>query len=183
MSRIFILSAFLFLLGCDKCKDVVCENGTCEEGVCHCDEYYEGDQCSYQRDPERILIQSVTMSNISSVFYGGYYWDISNSIDSLPDIALHIQAGIDKKNIYESEQVFENTTALEFHFYQGFPVVIEKLDDVLRFGLVDIDRYDQFQEFFWATSRLYIQNNGFPSSLEIEYVSGFTLKLELEYEF
>ncbi|GEM_PF-3817452 len=183
MKRLLLPLIFLFcvVVSCrDECKDVSCVNGECQEGECVCDEQYQGSDCSEERLPSLVYIDSIMIFGMDS--YTQEEWDPPHEKE--PDVYLSITESIRPQPWFESPELYENTTLGTFMFREGMPIVSEDVWNYYRFSLNDAEWSDiPPSEIYWFNMRLFVRGDGNPGFLEYRNEEGQGIKLWVRYEY
>lgn len=180
MKRFFF--ALLLVSGAliSGCKDDPCENiscgvfGECVNGECSCDEGYTGPDCTDQQTPSSMLIRKLTVSNFRLTEPDGGGWDLTDGADVYATLT------------YENDQEIWNATTFFEDSTPGGPSwdINTSIDPTRRMivRIYDFDDFDADDYMMGINFKPYDNNNGFPSTLPIEF-EGFKIDLDVTYEF
>lgn len=206
LTTVFLTTFILFLIpSCvDPCKSVNCLNaGTCIDGDCLCSEMYTGADCSEQKRPKRMIINSMTLTNFPQFNFDGKLWDGNGTS---PDVRLYlfissnIIALTDTINNANSDQTYSfngpwylNALQFEHHInvqdYDGddsdFDGDIDcselQIPDCASVQIIDSIEIMDIMNF------IPLELNEFPKSkneiLSIRGIKGSEISLNIEYEY
>lgn len=174
MKLTFFFLLAMLLLGCNKkdldpCSGIVCENGTCINGICDCEIGYTGPSCSSEKTPERVILESVTLSNWPESD-NGVGWDPLDQAD----LRFIIRQGdVD----YFTSDIAYNYTSSSITFTPNVDLA-PGLYSLLLYDYDDFSASDLMGGIIWQS---YTAGEGFPNRVDLE--AGLSATITLSYQF
>ena len=144
---LIILSSCNFF---DPCFNVDCVYGDCVNGKCDCIEGYTGSSCELEKEPVKIEIIKIVVTDFPQSNPAGGGWDMDATG---PDLQIKVQSG--GNTVYTSKIKWDCVNTNEYPFYPSESLIMEAGQNI------GISLYD---------SELFIQDT---------YMSGLTSNGEL----
>ena len=170
-----ITTAFI---GCEKdpCSNVICYNdGTCVNGQCLCPEGYSGADCSQQVTPEKIRVSKIEIIRFPATDNGAG-WDLTSG----PDIYPAIYKG--SSELYSSTNFFQNADPSFTYDFDVDPALdLTDPQDQYQIDLYDNDDFDADDFMGGIIFTPYVNNNGFPNTIDLDVGGAVAFKLHVNY--
>jgi hypothetical protein len=160
----------------NACFSVICLNGgNCVNGACNCLEGYTGSDCSQQVTPSKIRINRIEVIRFPATDNGAG-WDLSSGPDIYPIISKNNSV------IWEYPNFIQNANPSNNHNFSVNPVFdLESPNDQYGILLYDYDDFDADDFMGGINFTPYRNNNGFPTTLNIDAGGDVAFKVYVSY--
>lgn len=159
---LMILSFMLFSCkkdASDLCEGVSCKNGgNCVNGDCNCPVQWTGPDCSQQKTPTNLILNSITVSSFPPTDANGAGWDLTSGPDVYITISLNNQV------LHTSGYVVNASQGVGFQ--TNF--ILPDVTGIYTIRAYDYDDFDADDSMGGIQTSLYSSTNGFPNTLNID---------------
>lgn len=162
----------------DDCFNVTCLNGgTCVNGICNCPDGYTGSDCSQQITPSRIRISKIDITRFPATDNGAG-WDLTSGPDIYPELSLGNTV------LYSANKFFQNADPANDYSFELSPLVnMNEPEDQYTIRLFDFDDFDADDFMGGINFTPYFDNNGFPSTLNVDAGGDVAFTLHVTYDW
>ena len=181
LKTILFISIIAFQ-GCkkDPCSNVVCLNGGfCANGDCNCPLGYEGSDCSIEKMPTSVRINSIRLVRYPMTTTSGAGWD--GLAGNGPDVFLTINSGtVSNLNDFISGRV-DNVVGQSLYYTTNLPITLPSPTTNWSVGLWDEDSFSN--EFMGGI--YFVPSNfkaGFPPTITLT-TSAISIELNVTWLF
>jgi len=172
------------------CDFVECLNGaTCDGEACQCPLGYEGIDCAFQKDPKKIEIKAVTISDFSATNINGEEWDHDPEElfpafpdNGFPDIYIIVSNSTGIIYNKTNPNVLNVEPGMDVSLQLANNILITDINSPHKISIMDFDKGGSSQLIELVTFDPYVSDNGFPAEIEIEN-NGVSLNLTCNYSF
>ena len=181
--QILLLSFTLIMItSCkkdDPCDAISCVNGgTCVNGTCDCPEGFTGPDCSNQETPSSIRITNIKVTKFPSVAGGGAGWDLFSGAD------IYVTMSYNNSTIYTHPSFFQDANSgTDYDFPPSTNLNITNPTNQYVISVYDDDGFDTHDFMGGIEFTPYSNNNGFPSTINLDAGGAVAFQLTVDYTF